>query len=373
MAQAGALKAAAKRTAFGDLSSTANLPRTLSRDDSVIGAKGVIKQKENLAPIQEKRQTTFQKPAQRPISMNNLRSLVSSTTNIHRQPLVESKQRISLPSVSQAPATRKIGTRKSTAVFKDVPVPEKAVPEQVVSDAENVPAGKVSVAPVHRALPALPTSRDATKEDSTTLDEQRAYTDVLESQEEPILSSDTQEIELPNLDSIQVAGPEAIVPSLAPQQNEPPEEPNHDLKASDAKLVTNHFVSRVPLVDHASRPSASAYPELARPRKLPPVSEPEEYWEEEEIAENYEEDGYVTARSFKSRGDNTTGGATTLLFPKQTQKAKQEVALAKQLIEGSKTIEELEDEAWDTTMVAEYNDEIFQYMRELEVRETSIL
>ena len=41
--------------------------------------------------------------------------------------------------------------------------------------------------------------------------------------------------------------------------------------------------------------------------------------------------------------------------------------MAKEIIEGSKTIEELEDEAWDTTMVAEYGDEIFDYMRNLEV------
>ncbi len=108
--------------------------------------------------------------------------------------------------------------------------------------------------------------------------------------------------------------------------------------------------------------------EPARKHRLAPVSEPEEYWEEEDAADNYDEEGYVTARSFRSRGDNTTGGATTILFPKVTQKVKKEFALAKELIEGSKTAEELEDEAWDTTMVAEYGDEIFEYMRGLEVR-----
>ena len=99
---------------------------------------------------------------------------------------------------------------------------------------------------------------------------------------------------------------------------------------------------------------------------LPPVSEPEEYWDEE-VGEAYEEDGYVTARSFKSRADTTTGNATTVLFPKMTQKVRKEIAAAKELIENSKTVEELEDEAWDTTMVAEYGDEIFTYMREQEV------
>ena len=90
--------------------------------------------------------------------------------------------------------------------------------------------------------------------------------------------------------------------------------------------------------------------EVIQKSMLPPVSEPEEYWEEDAV-ENYEEEGYVTARSFKSRADSTTGNATTVLFPKVTQKTKKEISAAKELIEGSKTIEEIEDEAWDTTMV----------------------
>ena len=49
------------------------------------------------------------------------------------------------------------------------------------------------------------------------------------------------------------------------------------------------------------------------------------------------------------------------------QKAKKEIAAARELIERSKTAQELEDEAWDTTMVAEYGEEIFQYMKDLEV------
>ena len=96
--------------------------------------------------------------------------------------------------------------------------------------------------------------------------------------------------------------------------------------------------------------------------------EPEEYWDDEEDDELYEEDeGFVTARSCKSRGDNTTGGATTILFPKINPKIKNELATAKVLTEERKTYQELEDEAFDTSMVAEYGEEIFSYMKELEV------
>ena len=113
-------------------------------------------------------------------------------------------------------------------------------------------------------------------------------------------------------------------------------------------------------------PVAEEKIESVQKHVLPPVSEPEEYWDEDG-ADNYDEEGYVTARSFKSRTDNTTGNATIVLFPKVTQRVKKEIAAAKLHIEASKTVEELEDEAWDTTMVAEYGDEIFQYMKELEV------
>lgn len=100
---------------------------------------------------------------------------------------------------------------------------------------------------------------------------------------------------------------------------------------------------------------------------LPLLSEPEEYWEEEDEEETYDEQGYTTAHSTRSRGDNTTGGATTILLPRFTNTIKQELELAREIVENSRTAEEIEDEAWDTSMVAEYGDEIFGYMRELEV------
>ena len=132
--------------------------------------------------------------------------------------------------------------------------------------------------------------------------------------------------------------------------------------------VTTSQTTRVPLSDTIPNSKVGLVEPVPK-KKLASVPEPEEYWEDEDAAEVYEEDeGFVTARSFKTRGDSTIGGATTILFPKQTQKARREIALAKELIEGSKTPGELEDEAWDTTMVAEYSDEIFGYMKDLEIK-----
>lgn len=82
--------------------------------------------------------------------------------------------------------------------------------------------------------------------------------------------------------------------------------------------------------------------------------------EEEEFLEEEEEE-YTTARS-KPRGDNTTGFTVSVILPKCTSNDQ------KELIEAGKDFQEIdEDDSWDITMVAEYGEEIFQYMRELEV------
>ena len=146
--------------------------------------------------------------------------------------------------------------------------------------------------------------------------------------------------------------PVEVVKPIEQQNSSAGETQDHGLRTNLSQLVDAQLATTK--AEQVVRPTLSN------------ASEPEEYWDDEGD-ENYDEEGYVTARSFKSRGDNTTGGATTVLFPKLNQKAKKEIAAAKDLIEGLKTQEELEDEAWDTTMVAEYGEEIFGYMKDLEV------
>ncbi|KAL5390585.1 hypothetical protein DPSP01_001660 [Paraphaeosphaeria sporulosa] len=97
------------------------------------------------------------------------------------------------------------------------------------------------------------------------------------------------------------------------------------------------------------------------------VPNEEEYWDEDD-EEYFEADGYTTARSIRSRGDNTTGGVTLVLAPRVTTKSKRELEAARLFVEANKTQEDVEDEQWDTSMVAEYGDEIFEYMHSLEER-----
>ncbi|KAJ4306263.1 B-type cyclin [Collariella sp. IMI 366227] len=102
--------------------------------------------------------------------------------------------------------------------------------------------------------------------------------------------------------------------------------------------------------------------------EVPGENEPEEYWDEEEEQEPYDEQGYTTAHSFRSHGDNTTNGPTTMLAPDVTASIQKELEVARAHVLHHQTEEELEEEAWDTSMVAEYGDEIFAYMRDLETR-----
>ncbi len=92
----------------------------------------------------------------------------------------------------------------------------------------------------------------------------------------------------------------------------------------------------------------------------------EEYWDEDDDEEYYDADGYTTARSLRSRGDNTTGGVTLVLAPRVTAKTQRELEAARQFVELHRSPEDVEDEQWDTSMVAEYGDEIFEYMHSLE-------
>ena len=374
--QAGGLKLAAKRTAFGDVSNTANVSRP-SKDDSAIGSKGEYSISEKMIPTQQDKKTSsFLRPAQRPLSVSGLKGLfnnVAIPTNLPsvKQPLVDIQQ--PLQQLSQAVNTRKLVTKKSTAVFKDAAAtpPQNSAPEVQKPLPTTAP-----IAPVHRefqprqqskesdesrepqpkpqptqsrqvgqvaaqGLAAAPSAAQASSEEPAVLRSDGIYID-----ERGQVHLYGLEEAIEHVDGLQPRDKGVLLPLEVQNQSG---KPGRD-QVLDANLAKSH-------------------PELHRRPTLAPVSEPEEYWDDEG-EENYDEEGYVTARSFKSRGENTTGGATTVLFPKVNQKTRKEIAGAKELIEGSKTVEELEDEAWDTTMVAEYGEEIFQYMKDLEVRET---
>lgn len=110
--------------------------------------------------------------------------------------------------------------------------------------------------------------------------------------------------------------------------------------------------------------------EAAVVSNLQPVKELDERPSTEQYDDQYFEDGYTTSRSLRSRGDYTSGATTVVLAPRMSTKIEREIAAARRFMLASKATEEIEeDESWDTSMVAEYGEEIFAYMHKLEVSE----
>lgn len=335
MLGAGGLKAAAKRTAFGDLS---NVVKNVNvKDDSAVTGKHNMIDKpavclEKSAPLL--------RPAQRPLTVSGLKGLLGHSSHSHA-PITNST--FTKPSVTEAQQqpiahlakTRNAPAKRVTAVYNDpTPSVDAAGPCNMPPPmAESFP-----VAPVHQNLgPRQHRSQPYLRAD------------------QPVLRR-TQSKHVSVYPEAQAA-PGLVQPVQHEQKREQPE-----VVVEDSNLVYDSYLKLIASdQEYVSAKETHALP------TVPLVSEPEEYWEEEEDDEIYDEQGYTTAHSYRSRGDNTTGGATTVLFPKVNTKVKQELAAAKELVESARTAEDIEDEAWDTSMVAEYGDEIFAYMRELEV------
>lgn len=377
MLHQGGLKAAAKRTAFGDVSNISNTTRP-SKDDSIIGAKASYAIAEKPVALQhDKKATSFLRPAQRPLSVSGLKNLLnnvtnSSTQNTSKQPLAEISE--TAKPTSQIANIRKVLTKRNTSVFKDgshIPV------EQATSDLDKpvsttIPPGSLHPDPDHpqelvvtEELKELPEEvrppvsqchvqpeRCEDNKGSSSLSESSEFAPAVRS--DGVLIDSKNESQLIHYSSEQDQ-----------EQPEPASVDDDGVATHAADILTQVEVTTLDKILDSQFEVLPSEP--IQSHRLTSVSEPEEYWDDEEEEENYDEEGYVTARSYKSRGENTTNGATTILFPKVNQKVKREIAAAKDMMENTKFAEELDDESWDTTMVAEYGEEIFQYMKDLEV------
>lgn len=341
---------AAKRTAFGDVS---NVTKHVGRDDLVTIGKSAGYDALPKPVIVQEKTNGFLRPAQRLLNPAGVKSLNSNKEN------ADANANVSIATTQQVPAevpqgqlTRpRAGTKRSnTTIYKDTSTDN-------VSSSLSL-AGEVSVAPVHQTLvPRHHKSYPHMKVTAPTI--RKVFPRVIATQIEA-----RETVPAASVQVAEVVDVRGNVEAPRADYNTFESLTSHDLQenAEPVKSVENDTVETYKHDDRHNR-------ELPA---LPLMSEPEEYWEEEEEEEIYDDQGYTTAHSYRSRGDNTTGGATTVLFPKVTNKIKKELALAKEIIENSRTQEEIEDEAWDTSMVAEYGDEIFSYMRELEVSQPSL-
>lgn len=320
---AGGLKTGSKRTAFGDVSNTVKNINAASDELVPVGKNTSNDFVEKPFAPQEK-PAAFLRPAQRPLA--GLKGFLPNTSLAN--PATDAQQALVKPRTL---------SKRATTIFKDSTASESN--QAPPSAAQSVLSNNAPLAPVHQSLgPRQHKSQPQLKADQP-----------------PLRRTQSKIIESPNEDA-----------------------PKESVNQNDSEQCSNRAEKKPKSAAEIQRENQQAEELAIQIRKeidrqdrqlpLPPlVSEPEEYWEEEEEEELYDEQGYATAHSYKSRGDNTTGGATTVLFPKVTNKVKKELAMAKDIVENSRTAEEIEDEQWDTSMVAEYGDEIFEYMRELEV------
>ncbi|KAI9039650.1 cyclin family protein [Aspergillus affinis] len=325
MFQNGGPKNAPRRAAFGDVSNTANLVQG-SRDDASLAGKKQLKVSEKpSAVIVEKKQAALSQPAQRPKPVSGLKGLLNNASN--PKPLEPSAKQLG---VSQQTANARKTLNKRGTIFKD--------PSEPLAEKKTL------------------TSKE-TKSESNEAKHAPTAPSQLDAQEEEVASKD--ELEEPLSDELDPS----IALSDLPEEEDDVSKVNDD----DCKIQGVKHISKT----EESHAAATKLDRVAKPRDsvehVAFQSEPEEYWDEEDD-ENEEDDGYITARSYRSRGDNTTGATTAMLFPRFTQKVRRELARAKQIVEESRTQEDIEEELWDTNMVADYNEDIFDYMKEQEIK-----
>lgn len=352
MLNVGGLKAAAKRTAFGDVSNTVR-PVGTTQDDSAVSGKSNGYELVKPVKIQDK-QGSFLRPAQRPINAAILKGMLSnkpsntgSDTSLPapvvgtKQPVVEVQQLQSQPS-----KRRNTLIRRSTVIYKDEDVEEDGKVESSGTVPSNAPVQQSLGPRQHKSQPQL-------------------------RKDQPVLRrTQSKYLTQPEPDSRPVTAETIYHEASETLAEEPADEKTED---NPTELYESYMRMINRQADEEAEEQRKEHKEGAVGKSgdseiLAAASntEPEEYWDEED-EDAFDEQGYTTAHSLRSRGDTTTGGAMTLNLPKQTAKIRKELAAAKAEVEAARTEEDIEDEAWDTSMVAEYGDEIFEYMRELEV------
>ena len=105
-----------------------------------------------------------------------------------------------------------------------------------------------------------------------------------------------------------------------------------------------------------------------RPEVTALPSPTEQQWYEEEDDYVDVQDAYTTAHSIPCPLD-----LTTLVAPRETTRVKWELEEARKHVEDNRTDLDVDEEIWDVSMVAEYGEEIFEYLREQEVDTLSIM
>ncbi|ORY09961.1 cyclin-like protein [Clohesyomyces aquaticus] len=332
--QVGGIKAAAaKRTAFADVSNTARQP--LAKDDMQVPGKAkglsMLKDPAIVTAKEFAKPAALLRPAQRPLATLPAKA-DASNVNQTIAPAVPKHMAVDAGLQSNI---RKVLSKKATTIFKESqsdPIPETG----------NAPAA----VPTRRPLGSVPAS-------SLNADRDAAAAELIAK----VLAQNTASSIEPVSHPSNAVEQRAIVEKVAHVEVES--------KSRGAHLEVQEKYEYLDALEEQARViEQERNEELAKSNGIGSLDH-DEYWDEEDEEEYFEADGYLTARS---RGDNTTGGVTIVLAPRVTIKSQRELEVARKYVEANKSPEDVEDEQWDTSMVAEYGEEIFEYMRQLEER-----
>lgn len=365
----GGIRAAVKRTVFADLSSNLKVHQP-TKDDSALPDKlNVELQRESSKnPVSEKEKpSALLRPAQRPLQVSN--NKVGQAAPLQAiGALSREKPEQGQNLLDNIATNRKAVTKKPTTIFKESSLPTV---EEKVPAVPQVPL-PTSAAPVHQPLPARKSEAASSAASSAASTHPLRETVAPVATTKPALA---RGVSMPGLRAQSTAAPipqPTVKESKEPLSHVAVAPSTHLIPVDESRAVEEQ--GRLTYVDALELQAIAIEQESQhKPTRKShnSYSEPEEYWEEEDEEEYFDAEGYTTARSLRSRGDNTTGCLTMVTVPKVTAKVEKELAAARLYVEATRTIEDIEDESWDTSMVAEYGEEIFEYMRTLEVRHSA--
>ena len=351
LAQGNSTKPAPKRAVFADVSNTARVLQPI-RDDTALTKKFVANNRTGKAMKDDgnDQAAVLQKPAQRPLSVSGIKSFLGNfATGSHSNaPKPQTSDIPHAPPPKHA-ASKPVIQRKTTAVFRESEVPPPEVPSHKVPVANDSHPALAS----HNAIDSfgsLGDKKSVIDPQLLTKSHESVYPAVEyhpSDQNQFDIRSDGAPLE--EIEEAVSSGPAVTIIERKKTEGHRPSHEQVSLREADLNIPQKLQVTHV----------SSVYPEIA--------SEPAQSQEDEPNVEYYYDDDYTTARSFKSRGDMTTGATTILLAPQVTASAEKELNVARNYIQDSELSELDQDEAWDISMVTEYGDEIFEYMRDLEV------
>ncbi|KAF2168209.1 hypothetical protein M409DRAFT_21653 [Zasmidium cellare ATCC 36951] len=249
----------------------------------------------------------------------------------------------------QRPAVRPLGVKSASS--QNVPLKSQQMPTTGENPVKKIVAKKSKV--LRDTLPASAQQEGIAKESNTV-----PASDTVAAPSQPVaaLKQNTSVQEVHRVENVPLRDEPVARPQAQPAQvNNSYGVPLPTIPQAQYPYAYQPVHAPVPTTAHIAPATTVPQVQLATP--------PTDQYIEDDFDD--EDQDYMTAQSFDLRGELTE---TTIFNPQHGKKHKQELADAKVWVEANRTAEDIEDEQWDTSMVAEYGDDIFEYMRDMETR-----